>query len=537
MPANSCSGANGTACQNNETDGLCEGHVCSPCNDPTDDATCKAAYPPKSLCIVGVCTPGDCRLDSDCTAGQICGVSQPNFCGGCTGDTQCQADPTYGANYICNVTTGACVTSDCTKAGAACDANKSDVCCAGSCIPGNCCGTGTSTCTGMGETCKNNQCTACTLPTNNTFYVDPKNGSDTSGVGSGGTGGGGCAFKTITRALQYVGSPTVASKIEVLNTATVGAGEDFPIVVSANVTIEGGTAGSATTVDVPTNTTGFVMATSGSALNNLVIDGQDSPGSTGKTPSLTNVTVQNMGYDGIDVTGGTLTIGAGVSSTHNVSDGILIRGSAKAVVTVNTRDAVVSFSNNDYGIAIKDTGSLTVGGTLNPAVTASSNTHSGLFIEQTPSSGSSAPPANVISNFAAISNAITGIHVYAGSSLKLRTSALQGNSENGIWVETYTSGVTKSDDLSNIDLGTTSDNGGNTLQYSTGSQPNGGAGICLALTAAANQTLNAAGNKFEAANCATTADTLTKGTTCTGSVDYAITGINPTNSINLTKCK
>jgi hypothetical protein len=90
--------------------------------------------------------------------------------------------------------------------------------------------------------------------------------------------------------------------------------------------------------------------------------------------------------------------------------------------------------------------------------------------------------------------------------------------------------------MSNIDLGTAASAGGNTFQFATGAMPNTGAGICLDLTPTAGQTLNAAGNTFEAANCATAADTLVRGTTCTGGVDYAITGTGTTNKIVLTKC-
>ena len=161
--AGTCTGVNGSACEVNSSNGLCEGHICSSCNDPTDDATCKAAYPPAALCLAGVCAPGDCRADTDCTTGEICGADKPNFCGKCKSDGACQADATYGAADICDLATGACVTGVCTMNDKKCPSNATDFCCALKCVPGNCCVT--SDCTGSNETCQNNQCTKCALAT------------------------------------------------------------------------------------------------------------------------------------------------------------------------------------------------------------------------------------------------------------------------------------------------------------------------------------------------------------------------------------
>jgi hypothetical protein len=177
-----------------------------------------------ALCLAGVCTPGDCRTDADCpTMGQICGASQPNTCGGCTHDAQCKADPTYGPGHICKTSTGTCVADACANNNQACAANSADFCCAGHCVSGNCCAT--AQCTGANQTCVSNQCPPVA---NNTYYVDPLNGSDAVATGSGATGGM-CAFKTLTHALAVIGSPKGATKVEILNTATVGvsSGETF----------------------------------------------------------------------------------------------------------------------------------------------------------------------------------------------------------------------------------------------------------------------------------------------------------------------
>jgi hypothetical protein len=544
---NACMGMNGTACTLNGTSGLCEGMICSACNDPTDDATCKAAYPPAALCLAGVCTPGDCRTDADCTTGQICGVSVPNTCGKCTKDAQCKGDTTYGANTICNTTTGLCVSNACTTNDAKCTANAKDFCCTAKCVPGSCCVT--ADCTGANETCKNNQCTTCALPTTGTYYVDPLNGNDGTGTGSSATGGA-CDFQTITRALEFIGpSPAAGTTIAILNTGTAGAAETFPISVPANVTITGAVAGTPANVVVPATVDGFVLAAPLSGLTNLKIGGTNgtsgngvvvSAGSASST-TIANVEIQNTGAQGILVTG-VLTIGSGVNvhnagTTANAKSGMAIQGSGQVLMTLNTatNDTAAQFSNNTAaGIAITGKGSLTVAGTLDPVLTLDSNANHGLFIQQTPGT----PPPNVVSNVH-FTNTVTGsgITIYGGSSLKLRNSITRGNKNDGIVLYQFKNTTTTSDDMSQIDLGTATDAGGNMFQYATGNMPNGSSGICLAIGAMAGQTLNAAGNKFEAANCANAATTLvhTAGACAAGS-DYGIVGATTTNKITLTKC-
>src|SRR5208337_2040002 len=94
--------------------GLAQANFCAAC---TTDAQCQAdaTYGAMSICLSGACTPGNCHADTDCN-GQICGLSTPNFCGGCTSDAQCQSDPTYGASTVCNTGAGTCVSNACTGA-------------------------------------------------------------------------------------------------------------------------------------------------------------------------------------------------------------------------------------------------------------------------------------------------------------------------------------------------------------------------------------------------------------------------------------
>ena len=543
-----CTGTE-TACMNNGTDGLCVNGICSACSVPTDDANCKAAYPPASICLAGACTPGNCRVDTDCTpAGEICGAQQPNFCGGCTTDTQCQADPTYGNGYVCNTTTtpGTCVanTNLCTGGNdKAYPVNGHDYCCGGACVAGNCCQI--SDCTGN-QTCQNHTCSTCTSVINFKYYVDPANGDDSAATGNSATGGA-CDFKTITRALEFIGpNPVVATTVEVLSAVTSPT-ETFPIIVPQNVTIEGAS-NTAVNVTLPANVTGFHLGATTSGLNNLVIDGAMAAGTSGilvqagstASTQITNVQVQNMAGNGINAAGGQVTIGGGTSSHNNgttaaPASGLSIYGNAKVTITVNTGGTAAAFNNNtEHGILVQAGGSVNIGGTLAPAVIASANVLSGLYIIQTP--GTAVPP-NVVSNFQALGSTNgNGIHVFGGSSLTLRASQTQNNKDDGIIIQTYDVGATQNNDVSQIDLGDTTQNGGNTFQYATGAGPNGGAGICLTLTATASQTLNAVGNIFEAANCANAATTLVRSATCTGGADYGITGAGTTNTILLTKC-
>jgi hypothetical protein len=143
--ATGCSPENGV-CIVDSLNGLCKQGVCVSCSDPADDPLCKAAYGGgvnPYLCIGGSCSPGDCRSDANCS-GRICGLQKPYFCGPCTADPQCQADPFYGPSTICAIATGTCVSSSCKTPDQKCAANPADVCCAGTssqfvCVPGDCC--------------------------------------------------------------------------------------------------------------------------------------------------------------------------------------------------------------------------------------------------------------------------------------------------------------------------------------------------------------------------------------------------------------
>jgi hypothetical protein len=516
------------------------------------------AYGAGYICTAGgSCVQGDCKADSDCTTGQICGVAKANNCGKCTTDTQCKNDATYGASFICNSATGACVAGTCAQNNKSCPANGSDFCCGGSCVEGDCCVAGDCASMGNNFACVNHACTLCAQATNNTYYVDPVNGSDT--IGTGTSASAACAFKTIARALTVIGaSPNPNTKVLVASTGPIGtaSGETFPIVVPTNVTI--GAATTAVTVQVPAGLSGFSLAHPSSGLNGLTIDGQNHTAASGvlvtagsaDTTVITNVTVKNMASDGIRVSGtGVLSIGAGVSSTGNgvaggnaTADGLRLNDQAKVTIDVPGGSTPSHFdSNTAHGIFVTGNGSVTVTGVPGTGgagtVTANTNALAGVWIEQVPVAN---PAANAITGIVAWANAGNGIRAVGGSSLTLRQSYLLANAQNGILVSTYNVNGNTSNSVAHMDFGATGSAGANVLQAALGQNPNGGAGICLGVARTAGVTLKAQGNVFSGPrDCSKpSAGTLTRNATCANAVDISVrvTGVT-SNTIDVTTCQ
>jgi hypothetical protein len=582
-------GADNTACLNNGSQGLCKTMVCAACTDTTDDANCKTAYGSASksyLCLAGVCTPGDCRINTDCAAnpnGGLCGVSTPNLCGKCTSDQQCAGN---SSGLVCNTGTGQCVAGTCAidagitlgGAPAPCAVNGSDICCTGTCQPGagvNACCPGVNAAaycaakiSNAQATCVNHVCTACPQVSgaNPNYLVDPNGGSDTTGTGDSTTAG--CAFKTIARALQVIpASPIVATTITVLGPSTVRTGETFPVTLPQNVTVT--TTGGAVVVSVPTGSSGFTLNAVGSAINGgtatfadggtgpgLTINGQNggandatfgivvdtaAGATTGNAPQVTNVVVTSFLDDGILVEhAGIARIGAAVTSTLNGTvaarkAGLHVTGTGQAIIGVAYGLVPTHFdANTNHGILVDTGGSITIVGSVTAAaagvgtVTTNRNFAAGVWIQQTPGT----PPINSISGLVSFGNTNgNGLRLLGGSNVKLRGSASLGNQASGVLVSAPP--VANGNDISKIDLGTPADAGGtaggNTLQEPLGSGNNGSAGICLEVRPNAG-TLQAAGNIFGTVNCATNGPMLARNigacgnAACTGGVcDLGIT--------------
>src|SRR5207245_726764 len=94
-----------------------------------------------------------------------------------------------------------------------------------------------------------------------------------------------CPFKTITHAIQVIGTQRAAVAIDVKATGTVQAGEQFPIVVPAYFQISGvdsaGVNPATVTVVVPTGASGFTLAAAPSSIDHLTITGLNGGQPTG----------------------------------------------------------------------------------------------------------------------------------------------------------------------------------------------------------------------------------------------------------------
>jgi hypothetical protein len=571
-------------------------HTCGDCSGATAaaaDGQCigDSRYSTGTICYQGNCQVGTCHANSqDCTgvnAGLLCGSGTSIVsCGACSTDAQCQADPFYGPTFICNTANGPnkgkCVTAACTPNNTACMANGGDFCCGGSCTTGNCC-TNTDCANnamfGNGYTCTNNTCTKCDGIMSNTYYVDPVGGNDTTATGSGKAGGAtnaGCAFKTITRAMQVIGTVAGAgTKVVVMGSGTaptgLAAGDALPLTVQPNVTITttGGpvtiTLPAATSQTNPVNNSGFILASSGSGIAGdpaapLIIDGNGNTSGvavavTGGTVSLANVTIQNTRAHAINVTAGTLNIGAGVvvkgagSSAAGIArDDLAISG---GVVNINVPSGQTTTSFTDatqYGIDVTALGSVNVTGAAvtppngNGTVVVSGNHGAaGLVIRQT--AGAASLATNSINGLVAWTNDTDGARLSGGSKIKIRNSVFGANVVYGVRIVQGTGGTpAQQRDVSGIDLGLVGDFGHNYLQTPVGSSGrNQTTGLCVTLGAAATGSLGAAGNLMvygggsgTQVDCATTAQTITKGPTCVNGASLGVaTGTTVTVLLNM----
>jgi hypothetical protein len=550
--------------------------TCNACIDGTDDGACATAYGTGYLCGGGACVKGNCHSSTDCKgSSQLCGATTAYTCGACTSDTQCQSDVTYGATFACNTAMGQCITNSCTASTtkSTCSFNSADICCAtgstgtaGTCVAAP--ASGTSCCTaadcggGVGMTCAGHVCTACALPTGGDYYVDPAAGSDTGGTGSMSAG---CAFATITRALQFIGTPSAAVRIHVLGdprTSGTAPIETLPITIPTNVTIDGG----AHTMNVPAGATGFRMNAPGATLQNIAIVGPGATGGGGRgggafgisavtgssataaaPTTISGVNVSAFPGVGIDVSGGGLVIKDNVVSTGNGGAGLhvgngfggggggfgagfvkIMPTAAAASVTATPGPSVQFVKNAGQGINVDGTGSIEIDGSTDASSPATPktnvlvgfNTLAGLRIAQE-NGGGGMVPANTVTGLLAWQNGtltapIYGFHFGFGSTVKVRSSATLGNTASGVQIEsTAAFGRMPSTSIAGFDFGTAKD-GGNTFQTATtGAAPNGGAGICInvptATTGLTKQTLAAQGNLFAGSpvtDCRTATATL-----------------------------
>jgi hypothetical protein len=560
-----CTGNNTACTRGDNTAGLCQGGVCTTCNDPGDDATCTTAYatdggPSSYVCVQGACVPGDCHTSTTC-AGKVC---TNNSCASCANDTACTSDSTYGANTICSESSGTCVSNTCSTANAACATSASHFCCSVSlplgdggttpgnvCLSGNCCDN--SQCGGATPACIVNTCTACDAHSGTLWVVDPISGSDlTTGSGTaGGTSSGACAFKTITKAIAALsaaaqadagsGTPPVGTKILVRGPSVALAGETFPIDLPANVTLEGqngvriGRGGSTLLSTSATGTKLVNLEFDGESLATFCVDANTTAALT-----LEGVDIHDCGIGVRARQSAFLTVGPG-SHLHANSTGLRVQNTAKAQIASNGAQILID-SNTSTGVFVADTAALNVTGDSSTNSVMLRQNNVGLWFQQTPGSGDL--PTSLIDGLVAKANTSAGIEINGGSSMTLRRSASVGNLYGVLVMSGVVAG--SENDTSKIDLGTDASAdagvnfGANILQTKSaaaGGVPNTGAGICLLIQPNKSQTLKARGNAFASldhtteVNCATTAATLDSSPNCTGAADVAGQGLNGNNVV------
>jgi hypothetical protein len=572
-------------CRQGQICGLSVAHTCAAC---TADTQCDTKFMTGTICVEAACVVGDCRASSDCTGGKdglVCGVKTANTCGKCTADAQCQADTRYkNTRNLCKTAAGTdngeCITNTCANNGQACAANTADFCCANKCVPGNCCAD--TDCAGMGAnfTCSNNTCTQCELAAGNQYFVDPVNGSDSIGTGSGKAGGaamGKCAFRTLTRAMRWIGenAPSgttitivgaASGTTDVYSVAPAGSTEPpeaAVVEVPANVKIT--TSKGAIRWKLPKDAIALRFVGNNASLApidaaRLTIDGNgDTSGSgvvfnldsTAGTATITNVTIQNTGDDGVRVLKGKGVVGPGVTisdagTATNKQSGILVTAGTAEVRGGTGNNKTILQNNKEYGISVTGTGEVNVingAPDITPApsgdgtIIVRGNASGGVFIAQ---AGANLR-MNDITGLVSWNNAGPGLKVLGGSKLKLRKSVLLSNTGSGLVIN-QTDATAAGNDTTGIDLGKAFDAGANILQMATaaGTHPNTESGLCVVLAATQNaHVVSALGNVFSGPrNCATAnPGKITTSAVCADKVDLALPVVAGTTvTVDTTSC-
>ncbi|HYQ04678.1 MAG TPA: hypothetical protein VER96_38655 [Polyangiaceae bacterium] len=386
------------------------------------------------------------------------------------------------------------------------------------------------------QVCISSLCTMCEAVTysggNTVYFVDPTNGSDSNGTGSakaGGQAANACAFKTITRALQVIGSPTQASGavIKVKGNVSTATGETFPISVPQYVVIQGATA--PVTVTLAANKYGFTFAGTGSVLKDLVLEGGGISDAAVRlatadvNATLDAVTIQSTAGTGIDVTAGTLTLLTGTTvqlagTTAAHQEGITVEGTGKLVAKL-TSGKISVIKNTAQGIRVIERGSVDLQGVVTSNTSATPTSFTGTLvvsqnndanIEINQTGGTTPRPLNTLKGVLATGSAGDGLLIFGGSAASVRKSVFVGNAESGIHLRHTGTRATGVNDITNVDLGKANDPGLNVVQGANDQLNNKSAGICIDLDPAQTLTVNAQGNTFAVPDCSTTTATLTK---------------------------
>ncbi len=147
----------------------------------------------------------------------------------------------------------------------------------------------------------------------------------------------------------------------------------------------------------------------------------------------------------------------------------------------NLLGATTSFVNNTQnGIYVLGSGVLTIDGQAQDGARSGQrrrerNVSSGVHIFDTPGRGPSS-----LDGLVAWNNGDVGLRIYGGNKVKVRNGIYLQNVTKGVFVSHYAN-TAIGNDLSQIDLGTAGDPGGNVLQALPGSNPNG-TGLCVSMS-------------------------------------------------------
>ena len=493
----------GDACQVDGSPGLCSAAgTCGLCADTVDDARCAAAYGAGTLCVQGQCEAATCHDSTDCP-GTPCINNQ---CVGCQTDNDCDS------TQVCNV--GVCsdaVASCAAKSlGAACGAG--DLCCTRggglSCVDVECC---TDAQCGANQTCQSGACVAtssgCIAPPgpNPTYFVDttytgPSTGSTT------------CPFKSLHGALNavrtdnFTGDSDVVVKGGAIDATSEGGAAAFPLTIPSSVSLRTQTGLPDTVVTAPANKDAFVapfvaqaastqnfaarishfeikQAAAGTAGAAVTVTG----GTVAKPVHLDHLSITNF-FNGINIDGGKAEIGFGVDSHGNASAGMLVAAGRVEITVGAMADARTQFRNNKVGIVVSgDPASVIVANGSEDAqgldrIAANGNTEAGIRIF-------SSNAENLLSRVGANLNGNSGLSLFGGVKIKVRSSRFKQNMQSGIRVSA--NGLVQ--DVGGIDLGTDQSQGLNELGA------NSDADLCI--TADDNAAVRASGNLWGAVDC------------------------------------
>jgi len=383
----------------------------------------------------------------------------------------------------------------------------------------------------------------CDPVQNGEVYVDPNNGDDSAMTPGGFVGQGysaACAFKTITKALAYVGAGAApGTKIIVVGAATVQTGETFPLTIPANVVVVG--SGGKVTV-APGADDAFVLTSPTSGLANLTLAGANTSayGVRAGTGSAATTVITDMDISGFNSAGvyvqdtGILTIAAGNKGVHVTANGVglIVAGTGKAAVGAAAGSGGVAFNTNTgAGIDVKATATLTVEAVAGPmdgtgSVISNSNGAEGLLVE-----GSNG--ANAVTGLVAYSNTADGIAIYDTSTIVLRKSQTLKNGGSGVHVMKAV-GALAATNPTKVDLGKAKD--GKNVMQGAAANANTAAGLCFDNGALVNvQTLNAQGNLFSGVDCSGAGNSVSDNkNNCMGGVDVGLGGMF--NAVDITSC-